>query len=469
MYDNFKNPTFNVSPPPTELEALRTLSELVTRSRYARGLGMSFSGARDLYEVLGWKREIRFQDYWNEFERNGIGKRIITAPVASTWYGKVSISETQKQDETTFEKTWKELDEKLSLIPKLIRLDILSGIGRYGVLLLGFSGVEDFSLPFTPGQGTQLLYVQPYHEDNAKIIEWETNARDPRYGKPKMYQVNAAPPDSPLGTTRPLRVHWTRILHVAEGCLENDVFGTPRLLGSFNRIQDIDKLAGGSAEMFWQGALGGRAYVAKENYKFGPNDMTNLQTEIDEYVHGLRRYQRLQGVDVQDLSPQVSSPKDHIDVQLDLISGDTGIPKRLLIGSERGELASSQDAENWNSRVQQRREQFAEPFILRPFVNLLIQCKILPEVAEGYQIEWTPLTTMGRKETVEVSKIQTETIAAYVNAPGAELLVPEEFFLEEVVGFSRDQIDRIKESRTEEPILHLEPEPVEPVIEEPVE
>ena len=37
-----------------------------------------------------------------------------------------------------------------------------------------------------------------------------------------------------------------------------------------------------------------------------------------------------------------------------MISAETGIPKRILTGSERGELASSQDRDNWFERYPER-------------------------------------------------------------------------------------------------------------------
>lgn len=44
------------------------------------GLGKSFDGDRELYEVLGWPLDIAYTDYINIYSRDGIPKRVNDAP-----------------------------------------------------------------------------------------------------------------------------------------------------------------------------------------------------------------------------------------------------------------------------------------------------------------------------------------------------------------------------------------------------
>jgi len=434
---------------------LRNLAEVISRMRLSGLLGMSFQGNRDLYSVLGYKKELIFQDYLLTYRRGSLGKRVIAAPVDATWFGDVSVYENQEEEETEFEKKWKELNKKHHIIAKLNRFDKLIGLGEYAVLLMGFNDGRTLQDPLV-GRPSELIYLQPYHQGNCQIVEWEVDEKNPRYGRPNIYTVKLIRPGI-VGEYKESRVHWSRVIHAAGECLENDVLGSPRMESCFNRLSDIDKLAGGSAEMFWQGALGGKAFSTKEGATLDTQTANAMGEEIDEYIHGLRRYMRLQNMDVQNLSPDlVSSPKEYLDIQLDLLAGDTGIPKRILVGSERGELASTQDESNWLTRIEQRRIQFAEPFIMRPFIDRLIEVGILPEPQDGYQVDWPDLWSMSDQEQATVSKTRTETIATYVNAPGIESVIPEEFFLEELVGLSREQIERI------EKILEQNP-PEEPV------
>ena len=444
---NKKNPTTNSEQ--GQLGQLRVLSEALSRSRLASLMGISFNGARDLYEVLGYKQELQFSDYYELFKRGRLGKRIINAPVQSTWHGNVSVFENEEPDETEFEKAWKVLNEKCKLIPKLQKLDSLAGIGRFAVLFMGFN---DSLNPGQPLEGTnkQLLYIQPYHEGNVTISAWETDVTNERYGLPKIYSLKFSVPGSTV-STKETQVHYTRILHVAEGTLENEIYGTPRLEDVFNGVNDLEKIAGGSAEMFWQGALGGKAFSAKDGATLDAQSAAAMQTEMDEFIHGLRRYMRLQNVDVQDLAPSLTDPSNYVSVQLDLIAGATGIPKRILIGSERGELASTQDETNWLSRVKERRTQYAEPYIIKPFIDKLIAIGGLPTPKDGYQVFWPDLWSASAKEKADVAKVTTEALAAYVNAQGIDQVMPIEFYLEEIVGLSEQQIERIQTMLTENP------------------
>ena len=113
----------------------------------------------------------------------------------------------------------------------------------------------------------------------------------------------------------------------------------------------------------------------------------SLKDEIEKYTHNLERTMRLQGIEIENLSPTVASPAAHVKALVQAISGSTGIPYRKLLGSERGELASSQDETSWDSVVEQRQNQYAEPMILRPFIDMMINYNVLPEPEEGYKGE----------------------------------------------------------------------------------
>ena len=79
-----------------------------------------------------------------------------------------------------------------------------------------------------------------------------------------------------------------------------------------------------------------------------------------------------------------------------LISAASGIPLRIMTGSERGELASTQDDGNWASRIEERQLHFAEPMILRPLIDRLIELRALPEPSDGeYQLNDYRLASVG--------------------------------------------------------------------------
>lgn len=225
----------------------------------------------------------------------------------------------------------------------------------------------------------------------------------------------------------------------------SDVFGVPRMQKNFNRLLDVRKILGGSAEMFWKGGFPGYSFEVNSGLDGAEVDTSSLRAEMDNYMTGLQRYLALEGVSAKSLAPQVADPKNHLDCQLAAIALSEGIPQRILFGSERGELASSQDAKAWNSRLRKRQEQYLTPFVVRPFVDRLIALGILPVPEEGYTIFWPDLTTQSDQEKAEVVRTWADALAKYV-AGDVGQVVPIDSFLSILANMPQDQITEITES-----------------------
>jgi len=416
-------------------------SELVTRTELARKLGYSYKGKRDIYEILGYERDPNFESFYALYQRAGISRRIINAPVDASWRGLPEIVEKEKKD-TNFEKAWNEIVLSKKIYSKIRRSDKLSRIGQYSILLMGFDDGADLSRPVK--KAGELLYLQPYSEDSAEIDIIEDKTNNERYGLPNTYKVKLSNL-SDVTEVAPKIVHHSRIIHISEDLLVNNIRGEPALKCIFNNLHNIELISGGSAEMFWRGALPGLAFKAEEGAQFGSDDeLDELEDEIQEYLLGLKRYLRIQGVDVEQLSPQVADPSSHITVQMDIIAGTIGMPKRILIGSERGELASSQDQVAWNRQMDERRQDFCEPVILRPLIDRLIEFGVLPEPRNDYTIKWKSLTQETEHAKSLMGKLRTDALVAYSNALTASTIIPPEMFLSKVMGFGEDEIELIK-------------------------
>ena len=332
---------------------------------------------------------------------------------------------------------------QLNLRAKFARVDRLAGLGHYGVLLLGLDDVKavtDMANPVRSGK-RQLKYVKPLSEASATIQEWDNNPNSERYGFPKIYQLTLELSDS---STITVNVHHSRIVHIPGQLLEDEVNGLPRLEAVFNRLLDLEKIVGGSAEMFWRGARPGFQGIVSEGYNMTDEDIDELQKQLDEYEHGLRRFLINRGVSLDALAQQVSDPRNHVDVQLQMISAITGIPRRILTGSERGELASTEDRNTWLSMIQERREEYAEPVILRPFIDKCIEFGVLAKPQTDYTIQWTDLWAASEKELVDIGQIRASALKDYLMVLGQWMLIPQIYSMRSFWAW-QDQIDLIKE------------------------
>jgi uncharacterized protein len=433
------------------MHQLQVLSEVINRAKLGSVLGESFGGDRKLYDALGYEKDLTYTNYYNQYIRQDIAKAIIDRPVATTWRGGVKIAEKDNGGETKLEQEWMLLNRELKLGSVFSRLDRLVSLGSYGVLLMGFNDVTDrkqFELPVSADGNRQLLYTKPLGEGSVDIIKWDEDPMSPRFGMPMIYEISLLDPKtSNSSTPQKLKVHHTRVVHVAGQLLENEVYGLPSLQAVFNRLQDLEKLTGGSAEMFWKGARPGYQGTILDDYELGTEEKDDLKAQIDEFEHNLRRLLINEGVELKSLAPQVSDPVNHVLVQLQMISAERRIPLRILIGSERGELASTEDRDNWFDTIQHRREEEAEPTIVRPFIDRCIEYGVLSDVRDemnGYLIEWQDLWSPSDKERADVGKTRAEALRAYGQSSAMDI-VPPEFFYREMLGMTDEEIELVVE------------------------
>jgi len=366
-------------------------------------VGKTFGGLRDIYKALGYDRELTIEKYRERFDRDPIAGAIVSRLPEATWRGGGELIEDEDPDVLTqFEEEFFNLSERINFWSRCLQVDTLAGLGEYAILLMGAPG--KFNLPLTDFKSPDdLLYLGPYSQDEAEIIDYDTDKQSPRFGKPLMYKIDRKTPITKksgvrsVGPTGQFELHWSRAIHVADGCLNDDVFGAPRLKRPWNRLDDLDKVVGGGSESFWLRAHQGFQFDIDKEMELDPEDEKELEDEITKYIHGIERTIKTRGMSVKPLGSDVANYQGPADVILTLIAGGIGIPKRILVGSERGDLASTQDRSNWSDRVNDRRRQFAGPWVVRQLVDRLIKHKALPTPAT-YDIRWMEIRDLNAME-----------------------------------------------------------------------
>ena len=408
----------------SELSDLIALeSALNTRAVLSAQLGKAFGGSRDYYQVLGYDHEPNEVKYYSRFRRQDIASRIVTAYPDAMWMKDPCIYEDETEIDTEFESTFKTLARNLKLFHHFKRADIQACLGRFSVLFIGFADVKnikELEFPVTGAGGRVVRYLSEYGERHVSVAQFDHDISSPRFGLPLLYEIDFDRGQNP-GTRRgrliqspvgrPI-VHWERVIHIADDLIDDDVYGIPKLEGVYNLLDDLLKVVGGGAEMFWRTARRDLFIEVDADASLSDADLQGIRERTDEYIHDLRHALAIQGAKINTPSVEVASPLDHFQCILQLISGRTRIPMRKLLGSERGELASSQDEANWAQEVMTRQSTYGESAIIRPFLDRLIAKRALPtpkEGVEGYTIEWESLLTEDEGE-------KAETAARYANA-----------------------------------------------------
>ncbi len=412
---------------------------------------------RDLYEELGYPEVITTKMLHELYERDGIATRVVELFPKESWKKLPKVTENQEGEETEFEARWDELEESLGIFRCLQRADILCGIGSFGVVLLGLNDGKSLDQPAAAVgidgniQGTEigleLLYIKTLDQSSVKIDKVVKDKKNSRYGKPETYIVTM---ESDLGgSSEEQQVHWSRVLHIVDNRHVSENEGVPRLQTVLNYIANIQKVLGGSPEMFWKGAFPGHSLetVDRPGFENVEIDVEATKKQISSYENKLSRFLYLRNMTAKPLSVQVADPRNHFDIQIEAICITLKCPKRVFMGSEVGQLASEQDTVSWNSRVMARNEEFTTPEIIKPFVRRLIDLSILPE-PEQIQVIWEDLNSPTDMHLAEVGNKKTEMLAKYI-AGSVNQLIPEEIYLSVIAKFTDDEIESIMEKMQE--------------------
>jgi hypothetical protein len=387
--------------------AVRAMSALMERWKLGMIAGLQFGGKRELYKVFGYDQHPKPKDFLIRYMRQDIAARIIDAPPDATWAQPPEFMSGSRN-----QKWLADNSKKLKLWVTMHRVDRLARLGRYAILVMGLKDGGRLDTP--AGAASELVYLRAFGERQADIEKFDENPNSPRYGKPEMYKVTL---DDIEQTKRvggrvlnnEILIHHSRVIHVTENPLEDEVFSIPIIQKVYNLLDDLLKVVGGTAETYWLVANRGLHVDIDKEMELDPADAVELKDMVEQYQHQLARILRTRGVKVNQLGSETPNPKEVFDMLMALLSGTTGIPRRILLGAEAGQLASEQDRANWAERIMDRRVLFAEPYILWPFVERLMDLGIMNRTE--YEFKWP--------EAFRVSPLErAQTMAAQARAVG---------------------------------------------------
>ncbi len=380
--------------------------------------------------------------YHRLYERQPIAARVVDIFPEECWQVLPELYEVEDENETPFEIAFKELGNKLSgtslwqdeennpIWRYLYRLDKLCGVGRYGCLMLGVDDGEALDQELFPAAGLELRYLRVFDESNCEIVATEQDEQSERYSLPTMYSVNLLIPTATAQhNIRTQNVHWTRIIHVADNLLTDETMGVSRIQRAYDRLYDLHKLYSGSAEMYWQGALPMISFETHPQLGGQVNlDAKAMRDALEQMFTGLQRWAALPGMSANQLAPTVVDPTPQIEKAIEALCIFIGVPKRVFVGSERGELASSQDMRTWYGRCKHRQNTFIIPSIIVPFINRLVQLEILPEPKQ-FSVNWPDIATVTDQEEAQVGLTITQMLAAYAQSDIASIITPRDYLV----------------------------------------
>lgn len=443
----------------------------LSREALARLQSGTTKGEEDVDEECGYPDHVTFRMYKRMYVREGIARRVVNINPIESWSVHPWVYETEAvghRADTPFELDWLRLQNKFNIFGKLQRLDEISGIGTYGVLLIGIDDGRTLDRPVAgineDGEESKvrnpkkrnLLWLMPFDQGEAKIEKLQDDPESKRFGRPLYYNIEFNDPKSPKGLKGKTQlVHWSRVIHVADNCSSSDIFGTPRMQPCYNYLLNIRKTLGGSAEMFWKGGFPGIAVQSTPGSDV-ELDKASIEKQMTQYMKHLRRFLAGENVEFKTLAPNIEPPETHVNAQIMAVCISIDVPQRVFMGTEEARMASIMDTEMRNKKVHSRQAIHCEPNILRQLVDrfLLMQCieplkkKDLRGLKDNipkdptYIVGWPDLYAISGKDKADMTGVLVKALAEYITTGAARMFPPLQF-LTMIMDFSAAQAEEI--------------------------
>lgn len=390
-------------------------------------IGKSNNGLRDIYPIYGYTRTRSYTDYFQYYRLNDYANRVIEALPKSCWRDGVEVKDQNNEDVLVNE--IKILNKAGQMFKRLESADILNRIGDFSVLYVGVPDGEDSPLkPLGTSTSDKLnqVFFSAFSEDGVVITEYNKDILSPRFGKPEIYSLQKRSDqrtgDKIAQVTKPIQVHWSRIIHLAEGSLDDGIVGMSALSPILNRIKDLDKSIGGAAEAYFRNARGKLAFKVGKDFSGFKNDADKaaFDTAAAAFTNNWQDQINLVGMDITNIETPHADPKNTVLVALQAIAAQTGMSIRQLTGEGAGQFAGNEDKATWDQLVADRQNHDCECWMVNLF-EILTKANML-EYKDTYVIEWPEIQALNEKDRSEVNSKNASAFKSVADALSTDAL-----------------------------------------------
>lgn len=369
----------------------------------------------DHYKDFGWPEpeDLDFTKLKRMYLRNSLAAAGVDKTIAKTWQEMPKLWETEKPAETPLEDEIRQRFEDLRIWQRMAETDRRSLVGRYAafIVLVKDSKKLDQPLDRVAGGLDGLAGIVPAWEDELVVSTVVDDVSSEDYGKPLFFEFTERPLNGKT-SGRKVKVHSSRVIIWSEdGTLDGRSFLEP----GYNDLLDAEKIRGAGGEGFWKTSRGAPIIEAPQGTKI--TDVAKamgttveqlkdkMNESLDSFQAGFDKGLVLGGMTATPLSINLPSPEHFFAAPVNSFAASIQMPVKILMGSQTGERASTEDSREWNQTNTSRRNNYVLPLI-HQFIRLLESCGILPEM--DWTIGWTDLT----ESTAEEKLARAEKMAA---------------------------------------------------------
>lgn len=374
-----------------------------------------------LWDEFGYPDQVGFEQYYRAYERNAVAHAAVHKLLDSCWVDNPTIIDGDQAREATKTTPWEKQVTRLlkKHWPKIKDADRRNLIGRYSALLIQFKDGREWHLPVDRtlvGQLKEQSIVKliPAWESQVKPGNFDTDTMSETYGQPVSYNFNEQPvgDDGTYGPVRGITVHPERIIILSEGSEdENMLSGVPFLRAGYNKLLDLEKVSGGSAEGFLKNASRqlGIAFEKETDMqvlqdqaeKAGFKDVGEaLNEKISRMNRGTDAAIVMQAGAPSVLSVAAADPAPTWTVTANEFAASIQCPFTIQFGQQTGRLASDEDKTDWAKRCNSRRWGFMSAVVTAVLERFWTMGAIEPPASGEVTLAWSDLLAPSEKEKI---------------------------------------------------------------------
>lgn len=416
---------------------------------------------------FGWPDRVDFGQFFQMYTRNGMARAAVHKTASKTWedFPRLALASDDSNRDNTQEKAVNKHLRRIKLWQKCAEADRRAMVGGYAALIFRFADGKPFDQPVTGLNGIlQVVEVVVAWSEQIVVSEWDNNNASETYGQALMYQFNEAEVHESRSVNNRVRsfmVHPDRVLIWSS---DGTVFGRPLLEAGFNDLIDMEKIKGAGGEGFWKNAkaapvleIDKDASLREMAAAMGVEEdgiLDAMNKQVEDYAKGFDNLLMLQGIQAKPMNVQLSVPESFFMVALQSFAASVEIPMKILVGTQSGERASSEDAREWSQTANARRVNVVMP-LLEAMIDKFTEFGLL---RGEWTLSWTDLTRATMSEKLELAiKMASINMKTDVQKRGRFVFTHEE--IRQAVDYpERPTVGRIEELPDPRP-QGIEPRP----------
>nr|WP_205067787.1 anti-CBASS Acb1 family protein [Pantoea coffeiphila] len=400
-----------------------------------------------LWDEFGYPDQVGFEQYYRAYERNAVAHAAVHKLLDSCWVDNPTIIDGSEAKEATNTTPWEKQVTKLlkKHWPKIKDADRRNLIGRYSALLIQFKDGREWHQPVdrvAVGRLKEKAIVKliPAWESQIKPGNFDTDTMSETYGQPVNYNFNEQPvgDDGTYGPVRGVTVHPDRIIILSEGSEdENMLSGVPLLRAGYNKLLDLEKVSGGSAEGFLKNAsrqLGisfdsqtDMQTIAQMAKDAGYNDLGEaMNDKMMKLNRGTDAALVTQSGTTSVLSVAAADPAPTWTVTANEFAASIQCPFTIQFGQQTGRLASDEDKTDWAKRCNGRRWGFMSAVVIAVLERFWTMGAIEAPLSGEVTLAWSDLLAPSEKEKIANMQAMADVAQKTQQAYGTPAIEPNE-------------------------------------------